>query len=265
MFTIKLAPTFVILLSSFTAPTTHASPLKDLCRYTPMLESGVPLLSTSCPLGKGLWGEIHPIKTESYFWIQCGVYQTPVKVPHVSPLLEKLNKPVWNKTSPSGYHCLIGPYTDYLSALKGQQQVRKIKAFKNSTLREIDLSALNLPESPSVYIQRQFNTQNYSVMLPFVAHYIEGPYREKGELWGRMTYQNAIHTCQEQNLSLPDERFWQDANSSDVFNTQNLPSSVPYWGESKQAYFSSGKKHPATEQSLLNVICVSPSPNNDEK
>lgn len=234
----------------------QAHPFKKICRYTPLANSGAPLLSYSCPLGQGLWGESGPQNSSSYFWIQCGVYSSPIKFQHVAPLLHKLNQPVWNKKSPSGYHCLIGPYSDYLSALKAQQQARKVKDFKDSALREIDLSTLNTLESTSVYIQRQFRTQSYSVIAPFVISGSGSQYRENDEQWSRMTYQDAHHLCQEKKLSLPNESFWKEANSSDVFNVYGLPSSVPYWGDSKQAFFSSGRKTVSTEQSLLNVLCV---------
>ena len=257
MFSFKKTSALIILLGCTSAIEAHAHPLKEVCRYTPLPNSEAPLLSASCPLGQGLWGEASPKHSDSYFWIQCGVYPSPVKTEHVVPLLKELNQPVGNKKSPSGYHCLIGPYRDYLYALKGLQQAKKVKHFKNSALREIDLSTLNMLESTAVHIQRQFKTPSYRVFVPFIMSHSEGQYREKNEQWSRMTYQDAHRLCQEKKLSLPNESFWKEANSSDVFNVYGLPSSVPYWGDNKQAFFASGSKVASTEQSLLNVLCVS--------
>lgn len=256
MLTLNKISITVILLVGTPVLGVHAHPLKAYCRYTPLSTSEVPLLSTSCPLGRGVWGDNHPKNSQSNFWVQCGVYPSPVKIQHIALLLQELKQPIWNKKSQSGYHCLIGPYNDYLSALKGQRQARKVRGFKDSALRELDLSTLKLPESSSVHIQRRFETPSYHVIVPLIMSNAEGQYREKGEQWGRMTFKEANRICQMKKLSLPNELFWQEASSSDVFRNYGLPHSVPYWGDNKLAFSSSGQKVTATEHSLLNVLCV---------
>ncbi|MDK9783771.1 hypothetical protein KIT90_20540 [Vibrio sp. B172a] len=265
MLTLNKTSTLILLLASVLASKTHANPLKKLCRYTLLSKSEVPVLSESCPLGQGLWQNSSPKNSKSYFWIQCGVYQTPVTVRHTSTLLQKLNKAVWSKKSPFGYHCLLGPYTDYLSALKGQQQARKFEAFRDSTLREVDLSNIDFPNSTPTHDWRQFKMPGYRVMVPFSSFQIEGQYKENGKQWNRMNYAEALRTCMDQDLSLPDTSFWQEAESIDLFNIHKLPTSVPYWGKNKQAYLSSGRETSSTERSLLNALCVSPLQNHEGK
>lgn len=210
-------------------------------------------------LGDGLWGNRQPKHHDSLFWVQCSVTYTPATLQSVMPLLQVLKKPIWNKKSASGYHCLIGPYSNYHSAAKALKQARSVHHFERSALREVDSATLLLKQRtqpPLNRLIRQFSTSSYQVVVPFSARVPESLYQEKGEVWSRMSYQDALEACREQNLTLPDDLFWQEVNVNEIMNTHSLPSAVPYWGKEKQAYFSSGAKASSTEASLLNVICV---------
>lgn len=159
----RLKNSALLLLFCTLAIETQAAPLKKMCHYSQLPNQEVSLLSISCPLGEGLWGKATPKKSNSYFWIQCGVYPSPVKTQHIAALQQKLKQSIWNKESSSGYHCLIGPYSDYLSALKAQQQARKLKEFKGCELREIDLSTLNILERALAHSHRQFKALRHQL------------------------------------------------------------------------------------------------------
>ncbi|HHC7130284.1 TPA: SPOR domain-containing protein [Vibrio parahaemolyticus] len=250
----KTAKTLLVSAGVFSF-TVYASNLEELCRYTPLPDSAAPLLSEFCPLGHGLWGALKPKSTDSAFWIQCGVTRNPIKYRSVLPALRKLDKVVWNRKSPSGFHCLIGPYKNYGQALEELQQIKTVQGFKESALREIVLSELN-PQHAPIHIQRQFRTPNYKIIVPISNN---ANYREKGEVWSRMTYQEADQVCHQNKMSLPDERFWKEASSSSIemFESHALPVVVPYWSQNKQAYSVLGENASWSEKSLFNVLCIS--------
>lgn len=248
----KTVKTQLVLAGIFSF-SVYASNLEELCRYTPLPDSAAPLLSESCPLGHGLWGDLQPKSTDSAFWVQCGVTRNPIKFKNVLPALKKIDKVVWNKKSPSGFHCLIGPYKNYGQALEGQQQIKNVQGFKDSTLREVVLSELN-PQHAKIHIQRQFSTPHYKVMVPI---FNDANYREKGDVWSRMTYQEADQTCHQNKMSLPDERFWKEASSVEMFESHELPIVVPYWSQNKQSHSALGENASWPEKSLFNVLCIS--------
>ncbi len=254
LFLNKTSKALFVLTSIFSFPL-YAANLEELCKYEPLPGAMAPLLSESCPLGHGLWGGIQPQNMGSVFWIQCGVSRNPIKFKNVLPALKLLDKDVWNKKSSSGFHCLIGPYQSYSQAIEEQRKIKEVQGFNDSTLREIVLSELN-SQHASIQIQRQFRTPHYKVIVPVSS---DANYREKGDVWSRMTYQEADQTCHQNKMSLPDERFWEEASSLsvDMFESHALPIVVPYWSQNKQAYSTLGENASWPEKSLFSVLCIS--------
>ncbi|MEI8633736.1 hypothetical protein P4S72_19945 [Vibrio sp. PP-XX7] len=70
----------------------------------------LPLLDRTCPIGRGLWGKGIPRKTDSTFWIQCGIYRKPMPLKQAKILYQNISTDVWMKPEAANYRCLIGPY-----------------------------------------------------------------------------------------------------------------------------------------------------------
>ncbi|PMJ99147.1 SPOR domain-containing protein [Vibrio sp. 10N.261.55.A7] len=114
-----------------------ASADEFLCDATQASTNELPVLDTSCPIGKGLWGNQKPRGEQSSFWIQCGVLSKPLSLAKAKSIYQHISTDVWSKPESSGYRCLIGPYDDFARARKELAAVKTEPVYKESFIREV--------------------------------------------------------------------------------------------------------------------------------
>lgn len=108
-----------------------------LCDATQSSTQELPMLDTSCPIGKGLWGKQQPRGQQSNFWIQCGLLVEPLALAQAKPIYARISTDVWMKKEGKDYRCLIGPYTDFSQAKRDLSQVKQLTTYKEAFIREV--------------------------------------------------------------------------------------------------------------------------------
>lgn len=108
-----------------------------LCDAVQASTTQLPLLDKSCPIGNGLWGKQKPKGQDSQFWIQCGIYPTPLSLNRAKRLYQHISTDVWMKPENKEYRCLIGPYVDFSQARSELAKVKKEQGYKDAFIREI--------------------------------------------------------------------------------------------------------------------------------
>ncbi len=108
-----------------------------LCDATQASAQELPLLASSCPIGKGLWGKQQPRGDQSTFWIQCGVLSKPLSVDEAKLIYQHISTDVWAKIEGKNARCLIGPYQDFSTANKELKAVKKLQQYKEAFVREV--------------------------------------------------------------------------------------------------------------------------------
>lgn len=114
-----------------------ASADEFLCDAKQTSTQELPLLSSSCPIGKGLWGKRQPKGEKSTFWIQCGVLAKPLSVDEAKSIYQHISTDVWAKIEGKNARCLIGPYQDFVLASKELTAVKRLKPYKQAFIREV--------------------------------------------------------------------------------------------------------------------------------
>ncbi|WP_428798857.1 SPOR domain-containing protein [Vibrio kasasachensis] len=114
-----------------------ASAEEFLCDAKQTSTQELPLLSSSCPIGKGLWGKQQPKGEKSTFWIQCGVLAKPLSVDEAKSIYQHISTDVWAKIEGKNARCLIGPYQDFAQASKDLKAVKSLKPYKQAFIREV--------------------------------------------------------------------------------------------------------------------------------
>lgn len=121
------------LIFIFTASSVHAAPF--ICDATQASANSLPVLSESCPIGKGLWGKQLPPKNSTSFWIQCGVFRNPLSLAEAKIIYDVITTDVWMKPENNAYRCLIGPYEDYSLVKSELKKVHNIARYKQAFIR----------------------------------------------------------------------------------------------------------------------------------
>ena len=114
-----------------------ASAEEFLCDARQTSTQELPLLSSSCPIGKGLWGKQQPKGEQSTFWIQCGVLAKPLSVDEAKVIYPHISTDVWAKIEGKNARCLIGPYQDFAKASKDLKAVKNLKSYQEAFIREV--------------------------------------------------------------------------------------------------------------------------------
>nr|WP_228481492.1 SPOR domain-containing protein [Vibrio fluminensis] len=127
--------TMLVLGSAYFALPVNAQEV--LCDATQASTHELPLLTSSCPIGKGLWGKQQPRGSESTFWIQCGVLSKPLSLDEAKVIYQHISTDVWGKIEGKNARCLIGPYQDFATASKELQAVKKLKSYEQAFIREV--------------------------------------------------------------------------------------------------------------------------------
>lgn len=106
-------------------------------------------------------------------------------------------------------------------------------------------------------IQRRFHTYNYQVVVPFYYKYPERIYNYRNELWGRGTYEEAVNICKSYDMELPDDKFWEESLTLNVFDEYSLSKKLPFWEKDGYAFSSYYQKESWSEVALLGILCIS--------
>ncbi len=125
-----------------------------LCDATQASAHELPLLSASCPIGKGLWGKQQPKGDQSTFWIQCGVLAKPLTLEQAKVIYPHISGDVWAKVEGKNARCLIGPYQDFTQASIDLRAVKQLKPYQQAFIREVVKGA-----PPSVVPARKIAAQ----------------------------------------------------------------------------------------------------------
>ncbi|WP_073580731.1 SPOR domain-containing protein [Vibrio quintilis] len=108
---------------------------------------------------------------------------------------------------------------------------------------------------PEVRKRTRIAKVNYAV--PFVGTKKDAQfYMEYNKPWNRLSYDDALGTCQKIGMKLASEQQWQRLRMSKVMEKDKWPVYLPYWGRDKKGLFASGKVTQLKGTSLLNVLCV---------
>ncbi len=108
-----------------------------LCQATQASDKELPKLEQTCPIGNGVWGKKVPQGGSDFYWIQCGLLPKPMSLAKAKPLYNQITTDVWMKAEPSGYRCLIGPYTDPAKAAADLRGVKTLPNYKDAFIRVV--------------------------------------------------------------------------------------------------------------------------------
>lgn len=112
-----------------------------VCEARQAAKDQLPVLSTQCPIGRGLWGKSRPKSREDLFWIQCGIFPQPLTLAEVKPIYDRISVDVWLRPEGKEFRCLIGPYDDYSAARAEQDQIRRLPEYQEAFIRAVDIRA----------------------------------------------------------------------------------------------------------------------------
>lgn len=272
---------FVLLASALFIPDVAAAD-SFLCNANQASNRQLAVLEKKCPIGKGMWGKKHPNNKQSYFWIQCGILDTPMPLTVAKKLYKQISTDVWMKRDGKGYRCLIGPYMNFKQVKSDLNKVKEIPKYRDSFIREVASKKSNqakmgkaktnpsnvekspakldlLPHSlkdvqPEVRLQTSIAGVVYQV--PFLGQDTQQYYMEHDKPWSRLSYESADRICHRMGMTLPSKSDWDRLLSSKVMNDGAWPVYIPYWGANKKGLFTSGKTNQLKGDSLLNVVCV---------
>jgi hypothetical protein len=255
-----------------------------LCDATQTSNAQLPLLESSCPIGKGMWGKVTPNKESTYFWIQCGVFSQPLSVSRAKNLYQHISTDVWFKKEREHFRCLIGPYEDYQMAQREWRDIRRQKGYGNVFIRQVMQPMTQHQATKAAKKRQQPNTSgpvrqsnigqntNHSYptpstrrftkingieyKVPYTMNSNDQFYMEHELPWNRLDYAAALKTCEELGMTLSTAEQWQTLLNAKVMHKDKWPVHLPYWGSKRQGLFSNGKIRELTGTSLLNVLCV---------
>ena len=125
----------ILSLSLFVPPLVSAAEDEYVCDAKQSSKNELPVLSQSCPIGKGIWGG-KPSAETGMFWIQCGLLNAPLSLKEAQPIYRSISTDVWIKPESKGYRCLIGPYETFSNASSDLVKVRKLKPYKEAFIRD---------------------------------------------------------------------------------------------------------------------------------
>ncbi|MCG9663208.1 hypothetical protein L1D26_09060 [Vibrio mediterranei] len=229
---------------------------------TTLYSSFLPLLSSDCPIGKGLYGNDQPDEKPAFYWVQCGASSKPF---HVDDTHRKVAIATQSNLVQSFdgeyYRCLSGPYSQYIDAkVVGRYISSLIK--KETFLRQHVLISANHSQMTSVlksYNESKVvleNQQQVGEQVFFIPTYPESQRTSNWEVnqrWQRFSYEVAKQTCLSLNASLvtkPDI----EALKRHI-DVAAWPTALPFWLDEEQAAFLSGKSVSATPKSKLYLMC----------
>lgn len=137
-------------------------------------------------------------------------------------------------------------------------EVVKVAPVANQPVSGTDISKMPQPESDGamISIRRQATIGGLTYAVPHVMDTEIQFYMEHDLAWNRMSYEDALATCQRQNMRLATEEEWAQLLSSKVMEKDQWPVYLPYWGAGNKGLFTTGKVNSLKGTSLLNVLCV---------
>ena len=226
------------------------------------------VLSESCPIGEGLWGR-KPVKQQaggSEYWIQCGLFKKTLTKDAIEQIHRAVDAPINMKKEEGVNRCLIGPYLDYSIASKELKALQNQRLFKQSGLREVDLSTVVKsdavaeeaiePQPDPITIRKATIINQVHFAVPFIDNGNEGFYMENKIPWLRATAQNAQTVCQKIDMELLTKEQWKILIDSTIMTKDKWPMQLPYWGANTIGLFKDGAVRKLKNTSMLNVVCT---------
>ncbi|MUK76718.1 SPOR domain-containing protein [Aliivibrio fischeri] len=251
---------------------TQKSALTSVCLSQDKSSDMGNVLSGTCPIGDGLWGNQQPKleKGKSEFWIQCGVFNQDLTREKVNHIQKKVDAPINFKLEGEAKRCLIGPYQDFITAQKQLRRLQSDWLFKHAALREVNLALLpqveepikrapetvSEPEPDPITIRKQTKINNLHFVVPFTDDSSEGFYMENSLPWLRATSLHAQEICQQIDMDLVTKEQWQILLDSTIMTKDKWPVLLPYWGADNLGLFKDGAARKLKNTSMLNVMCT---------
>ncbi|WP_299140669.1 SPOR domain-containing protein [uncultured Vibrio sp.] len=242
--------------------------LDENCRVSTQPDN-LPILASSCPIGRALYQGISPnINLDGFYWAQCGANVEPFSS---SPLLKKLTSVTHSQLVQSYdgeyYRCLTGPYRKYEDAKKVAHYASKLLKV-DAFIRESQL----VKQSSSTFTNNQSNEPKSKVIpnngavimnrtvigelsyfIPVFHDNSFSFFNENDKRWNRFTYQNALSTCKSLNAELiKGDDFEQLIQHESV---ETWPKTLPYWVEGGYVRNFEGKQYSSTKNSKLYLMC----------
>lgn len=215
-------------------------------------------LNPSCPIGYGVWSRQKPREANSYLWIQCGFFTQSVAIEKINNLFSLITHNILfqHDFERQAARCLIGPYIDHVQAFRDLALVQAHPGFESAFLREISASDIPQDKQESVTIRARSVIGDKEYSIPYIND-PDIPFHFERDLeWGRFRYEEAQKLCQSLYRRLVTDDEWQQLVSEKIFNTEQWPVELPYWGRGQKGLFINGETRELNSSSQLNVLCV---------
>lgn len=258
--------------------------LKAQCGVAKQSEA-LPLLSQSCPIGKGLYGGTNPTtQPNAYFWVQCGAASQPFKN---TGQLTKINKITQNNVLQAYdgkiYRCLVGPYRLHRDAYQVMRYISTLTSEQGFVRQHIlslttpppelaaELSKPTLPQAEQTQpakatiasegaidavIEYRVSDNERTFFIPVFHDERLAFHNESNKVWNRFNYKEATRKCRGLDADLISSEEIDKLVS--MVDQSTWPRALPYWLQSGQGRFLGGQAYNATENSQLYVMCSKP-------
>ncbi|WP_158137589.1 hypothetical protein [Vibrio metschnikovii] len=215
-------------------------------------------LNPSCPIGLGVWSRQKPREANSYLWIQCGFFTQSVAIEKMDNLFSLITHNILfqHDFERQAARCLIGPYIDHVQAFSDLALVQAHPGFELAFLREISVSDVPQDKQESVTIRARSIIGDKEYSIPYINNSDIPFHFERDLKWGRFRYEEARKLCQSLYRRLVTDDEWQQLVSEKIFNTEQWPVELPYWGRGQKGLFINGETRGLNSSSQLNVLCV---------
>lgn len=234
---------------------------------------GLPMLTSSCPIGRALYQDISPnVNIDGFYWAQCGASKKPFSS---SLLLEKLvsvtRSNLVQAYDGEYYRCLTGPYRQYEDANKVTRYASELLGIdvfvREGQIVEQTFSELNSSAQPKLRAMLSNETVdpiitnrtvigNLSYFIPIFHGSSFSFYREKDKVWNRFTYSKAVSACESLNAELVNGRDLEQLSQHESVGT--WPQMLPYWIKGGYVRNFEGEEYSSTKNSKLYLMCRQP-------
>nr|PMJ45149.1 hypothetical protein BCU22_05570 [Vibrio cyclitrophicus] len=237
----------------------------------------LPMLASSCPIGRALYQGITPnVNIDGFYWAQCGASKKPFSS---SLLLEKLVSETRSQLVQAYdgeyYRCLTGPYRKYEDAnqvahyaskllsidvfVRENQLVKPIPSELNSRAQpqpQPKPKAMTNNDTVNPFIMNRTEVDDLSYFIPVFHDNSFSFYREQDQVWNRFTYSKAVSACESLNAKLVNGEDFERLSKHESLET--WPKKLPYWIDGGYVRNFEGQEYSSTKNSKLYLMCRQP-------
>lgn len=262
--------------SVFAQENVVSSFLEKNCRVSTQQSRDLPVLDSSCPIGRALYQGISPnVNIDGFYWAQCGAGKKSFSS---SLLLEKLvsvtRSNLVQAYDGEYYRCLTGPYRKYEDANQVARYASKLLGIDvfvregqivKPTSSELNSSALSAQpkqrailsnETVEPIITNRTVIGDLSYFIPVFHGNSFSFYHEKDKSWNRFTYSKAVSACESLNAKLVNGDDLERLSKHESLET--WPQMLPYWIEGGYIRNFEGEEYSSTKNSKLYLMCRQP-------